>query len=1265
MNKPASWRLWILFCLLPAALLPACASSAAPVPRETPQPLPANPTAIPPEAAFSNWINFEHLTPGNISSQNEVSVIHQDNTGYLWFGTRDGLIRFDGYEFLIYRNDPLDRTSLSSNNIHALQEDLDGYLWIGTDKGLNRFDRVQGKFTRFQHDEQNDTSLANDSITSLALDDLGGLWVGTSGGGLDHLARGKEVFTHHRSDPADPTKIRSDSVEALLIAENGDMWVGGWNGLDRFDFQTGEFNHVPFSTTSGVLSSENTVTSLSQDLAGNLWIGTEGDGVYRLDIASGYVTHFRSIPGMATSLSSDTVLSTRVDVSGNIWVGTTEGLNLFLPAVNGFRRYQPDPQIPGSLNNPRIASIFQDRSGAYWLGTGGGRLERFFAAPQDFHQVYADPSSAAPLSADQVTSIHRDQSGNFWLGTRLGLNRGVFPDSGFLQYHADADTPGSLPGESIGAILMDGHSRLWVGTDRGLAQFNPATQTFYQPGLALTPLEDPAGQDILRMGRASITSLLEDREGWLWVGTRREGLFRFDPETEQVVPYNPSDKLHHLSGWAVLALAEDEQGNIWVGTQDSGMSRIDLQNGITEDFVSYAEDPNWLIEDTVTALSVAGVGEVWVGTNAGLFRFDPVNRRVFRTSIPAMVFAILPDDAGNLWVSTTRGIYRYDPESDLAHLFTADSGLRGNEFILGAAFKDEQGRLYFGGQDGLTYFQPEDIQDNPFTPPVVLTGLDIAGELSLSGEAASQVEEISLNWPNTSFEFEYAGLSYILPGLNSYAYKLEGFDRDWVQAGTVRNGRYTNLPGGNYILRIIAANNDGVWNTSGISIPVRVVPPLWETPLFRWGLVILLAAILAGGFRLRIRSVARRNEQLERQVAERTREIEQRRKVAEGLRDVINLINTNCPLEESLNLILEQVGQNFPTGKVYLVEHTTDNRLEFLDLPGRSGESTSMESSQKQRRQVFEDDAFPWLADLVHSNATKAISPIAETGSNSEPRLPGLPVGISSAVYVPVMPEGEVFGGFLLFLPAENPPGQEELELLSTFADQCALAISNERLRDRAEESAVLGERSRLARELHDAVTQTLFSASLIAEALPSTWQADREEGKVLLRELRQLNRAALAEMRSLLMELRPSAILESRLGDLLRQLAEAVIGRLQIDMNLDIQDTCRLPDDAHIALYRISQEAFANIARHSQARRIDLVLRCRKLRGRQYRVSLSIHDDGIGFNLRLKKAGHFGLLGLKERAASIGARLKVTSSSGEGTTIETIWQGEVEGKHD
>jgi len=1257
---------WLVPLLLLLAFTPGCGSVApvasSPSPQAIVPPKGANAEPIP--ANFGPRISFEHLSPGNISSQNEVGVIFQDEIGYLWFGTREGLIRYDGYEFIPFRNDPLDESSLSSNVIQDIHEDAHGILWIGTDSGLNRFDRSRGKFLRYLNDPAMDTTLANNSVTGLVEDKAGLLWIATRGGGLEEFDPETGIFSHHRSDPTDPSSLSSDIIEEVLISSDGTLWVGGWNGLDRMLPGNVSFEHIDFAEKTGDFTTENAVTSLNEDQSGHLWVGTSGVGVYRVDMKSGFSTHFANIPEYATSLSDNSVLFTFVDTTGNIWVGTRDGLNLFRSDSNDFYRYLFDPQASDSISGPKVTAINKDRSGAYWLGAGGGKVDRFFAASQEFRKLFADPAADAPLSADQVTSVYRDQAGNFWVGTQKGLNRQNSSGSGFIQYHADPGDPESLNGDYIGAILMDSRSQLWVGTDRGLARFNPATGKFIRLGSTLQTLGDPSVQDTRRLERANITSLIQDSQGWLWVGTRRDGLIRFDPETEKLVTYSPADKLHYLSGWHVLALAEDGEGNIWVGTQDNGLNRIDLENGITEDFVSYADDPNWLIEDTVTALAVDNPGAMWIGTNSGLYRFDPIRRQTFRTPITATIFGILTDRTGNLWASTNQGLYRYDPVRDAAHHFTSADGLRGDEFLLGALFKDKLGRLYFGGQEGLTYFNPENIVNNPYQPPIVLTGLTRQGETPITGEAAGQVQEISLRWPDTSFDFQFAALSYILPDQNRYAYKLDGFDQDWIQSGSIRNGRYTNLPGGDYTLQVIATNNDGVWGSSGISIPIKVIPPIWETNGFRWGLALFLAVFAAGGFRLRTRTIARRNEMLEQQVLERTREIEQRRRVAEGLRDVINLINVSRPLDESLEFILRQVRQFYPAGRVFLVEHTPEGSLIFLDLSDARGEGEGKINGYLQRRQNVRDEDYPWLTDLVHANILRVIEKIPSTNPKQVRDLYPFFAESSTGVYAPVSPEGEVFGGFLVLLPSGMQPGQEDFELLSTFADQAALAIGNERLRTRAEESAVLAERTRLARELHDAVTQTLFSASLIAEALPGAWQSDRVEGEVLLRELRQLNRAALAEMRSLLMELRPSAILESRLGDLIRQLGEALIGRTEITLNMEIEDPCRLPDEVHIALYRICQEALNNIVKHSEATEVDLRLQCRKGRGRQYHVSLIIQDNGIGFNPRMSRTGHFGLVDLRERAGAIGARLKLTSIPGGGTTIQVKWQGEAEGKH-
>lgn len=1220
-------------------------------------PISAHPTGPLPQV-FGADISFEHIALGSGLSQSWTYSILQDRSGFMWFGSEDGLYRYDGNDFVVYRNDPLNEKSLSSNTIWDLLEDREGVLWIATENGLNRFNAANGNFTRYQHEAGERYSLANNAVIKIMQDAQGNYWVGMRGGGMDRFDPVAERFIHYRHDPGSPFSLSSDTVREIFQDASGALWVGTDLGLDRLDRRTLTFTHFRNFESLPDSLGNNEVRSIIQDDEGYLWVGTAG-GVDRFDPRSGSFKHYRYSQEDANSLSDNSVWSVFRDSSANIWIATNNGLNLYRPITDDFYRYEFELGSPDSLNNPSVYTIFQDRSGAYWLGTLGGRVNRFDQTSQRFIHYTHNPEDPNSLSASEVLSVFRDSTGTLWVGTTQGLNRQ--DESGaFIQYTRDAQDPNSLSTNMVTEIFEDSSGNLWIGTSRGLDRYVKENGRFIHfPGPGVQSGEPDPGRST-RLSIVRVNAIYEDEDGRLWIGTEKDGLLRYDPQTDGLVSYAPNDDQHPLGSWTVLALDADGMGNIWAGTLNGGLSRIDLLTGAVQTFTHDPDKPGGLIDNTITAIMQDSSGRFWIGANSGLYQFDPVNGGAERTAITDVVYSILEDGKGDLWASTNSGIVRFEPVTETLSYFDRSDGLQGNEFIPGSFFVDREGNFYFGGLDGLTVFNPGNVQDNPYPPPVVLTGLTSSGEPIETDLPVDQVKAFTLNWPDNSFDFTFAALSYIQPEENRYAYMLEGLESNWNMVGTIRNGRYTNLEGGDYTLRIIAANNDGIWNYDGLRVQVHVVPPFWQTPAFRWGAIVLIFGSVMLGYRMRLQGIQERNRQLAQQVSERTREIEQRRQVAEGLRDVINLLNNNKPLEESLNFMVCQIKSLVQAQRVLLARPVEKGRITLTDLSGNNptdGKPCDVIDPNLSSREGSE---LPWLATMVKEGKFVELSnpaAIDKLESGAEARVL---VGMTSAAFIPILMAGETAGGFLISWSDPYRLGEEEKGLLSIYADQAALAIGNERLHARAAESAVLAERTRLARDLHDAVTQTLFSASLIADALPDAYQNDREEGQVLIRELRQLTRGALAEMRSLLMELRPSAVMEARLGDLLRQLAEALIGRTNIVVKLDVRGDCRMPDDVHMALYRIAQESITNIIKHSKASKVNIALVCEKMSGNVYNVSMEIRDNGRGFEQATVPGSRFGLLDLRERAQAIGAELTLESSPGKGTRIQTTWRGKV-----
>jgi ligand-binding sensor domain-containing protein/signal transduction histidine kinase len=1204
-------------------------------------------------------VRFEHISVEQGLSQSSVNCTLQDSKGFLWFGTDDGLNKHDGYSFTVYKHDPENPYSLSDNIVGAIYEDRSGGLWVGTAEGLNRYDRDAEQFIRYQHDPGDPHSLSNDMILSVLEDQWGMLWIGTGGGGLDRLDRETGSFVHHQHDPQDSHSLSDDVVRSLYEDRLGALWIGtGGGGLDRFDRENERFVHYQNDASDVHSLSHNVVLSIHEDHLGVLWIGTAG-GLNEFDRDAERFTRYQHDPADIHSLSGDVVLSVFEDRAGDLWIGTNgQGLDCFDRSTGRFVHYQNYLSDPNGLSSDLVLSIYEDRSGVVWVGTRGGGLNKLDRSRQRFVHYWRDPNDPNSLNDNDIWAIYQDRQGVLWIGTQNGgLNRYDRATGTFTSYQAELDDPRGLGDDVVCAVYEDRAGRLWIGTVGGLYTLSREKETFKR-----------------WMSRNVVDTIYEDTAGALWIGTY-QGLSRLDRDTETVIDYrHHADDPDGLISNVVRAVHEDRWGMLWVGT-DSGLSRFDPD---TERFIHFQrkpDDPNSLSDNLVMSIYQDPLGVLWVatyggglnklvlsdteGSDSGKVTFTHYREK---DGLPSdAVYGILEDDQGHLWLSTNKGLSKFDPRTETFKNYDVSDGLQSNEFNWGAYHRSSGGEMFFGGINGVNAFYPVDIKENAFIPPIVLTSLTQSGEDVDLDQAVENVGQVTFNWPDNFFEFEFAALSYVQPEKNQYAYMLEGLDKDWNYTGKRRFGRYTNLSGGTYTLRIRGSNNDGLWNEEGLSAKIVVVPPFWETWWLRGLVALLLVGSVIGGYRLQVKTVEKRNLDLEAQVEERTRaleqrtgEIQRRRKELEALYRADAELHRRLSLDEVLQALGDIAEGILQADKTSLV--VWDERRERLVVRMARGfrpetlAHMSFAPGEGTVGQVAATGEPVIVEDVLTDSRVLKRTTVAD------------PEGIRSYMQVPIKIGGEVYGVFSADYTQPRAFGEDEQRLFISLAQRAALAIGTAQLYEQAQELAVAGERNRLARELHDAVTQTLFSSSLIAEALPALWESDQDEGRELLQELRRLSRGALAEMRTLLLELRPATLVEASLEDLLRQLGEAITGRTSLPVTVTVEGRFLLPDDIHVALYRIAQEALNNIVKHAQAGQVEVSLRCTspQVAGDGVgRVELCIRDDGRGFDPSSAPSDRLGLGIMRERAQAIGAGLEIDSHPGSGTQVRLVWQGE------
>ncbi|MGI9233679.1 MAG: two-component regulator propeller domain-containing protein [Woeseiaceae bacterium] len=866
----------------------------------------------------SHPMRFGHLTLEDGLSQSNVLSILQDSEGMMWFGTENGLNSFDGYEFTHYKRERGVPDALSNDFIFDIAEGQDGNLWIATNGGgLAQFDRATGRVQSFRHDTANPKSIAGNIVRRLLIDDAGRIWVGTRGAGLDRFDPKTGEFEHFKLTADDS----SNTIFALLQDSAGSIWVGGDHGLTRFDTDGVVSETMASEAASETSIGSQSVRAVTEDSKGQIWVGTYGGGLSRLDPNTNSFKHFVHDETDVTTISSDRVSSIFEDSDGRLWVGTAQGLNLVDRSTGAMVRYQSDNTDASTLGDNDISSIYEDRSGLLWVGTRSHGVNTW--NPRTWYYGF---EAAKEISTDgetqpNVMAFIDDGAGTLWVGTfGDGLNAIDRSSGEITKYRSAPDSDGQIADDYVMSLMRDGQGSIWVGTmRRGITRLNPKT------GKTTQYRHEQGNPNSLSAN--GIMTMYEDRDGLVWVGTFGGGISRYNPESGEFKNFTPdSADPYALSGNRITSFAQDANGNMWVGTDGAGLNFMDRE---TERFHHFRHNPDntqSLASDTVYSVNIDADHNVWVGTQGGgldrvvgdagdpgAITFDNLSHKNGLTN--DVIYGIQFDDAGWVWMSTNYGISRFNPDTGEIKNMHRKDGLQSEEFNFGAHYRSESGELFFGGHNGFNAFHPDDIKASTIVPLIALTGFFNGGESTKSDLPVNETETVEISWKDDVVAFEFAAMDFIAPEQNRYMYKLEGFDNDWNDLGNRRRVTYTDLNDGNYLLRVKAANSEGIWNEAGFAMPVRVTAAPWDTWWAYLGYLAVFTQLVFGlyiGHRRKIRREEEYSHRLEWEVESRTERLLDKNKQLRELNQALQESSLSDPLTGLRNrrFVFEEVSRD-------------------------------------------------------------------------------------------------------------------------------------------------------------------------------------------------------------------------------------------------------------------------------------------------------------------------------------------------------------------
>jgi ligand-binding sensor domain-containing protein/two-component sensor histidine kinase len=791
-----------------------------------------------------------------------ANCVLQDANGFMWIGSQEGLLRYDGYKLKKYRNIPFDSTSLSANWVTSLAEDKSGNLWVGTMSGLNYFNQITEQFTQFNTLDKNDSTLSSNSISKIIVDADGSLWIGTGDGGLFYARRNNNtnlVFKNYNFNEALDLNNLDEKIWIwdICIDKTGFIWVGTDYGLIKLNQSTGKIIRYKYDPNDPTSLCHNTIRSLYADSLGNIWIGTgseftkRGGGLNIFNIQSEQFVMFKKNSGEFSDIFSDRVFPIMIDSKDILWMGSANLGLVSLPYFELLNSQTPNFSLAKRHNLYGIQSIYEDHLGNIWFAKLFGRkLYKYDRYKNPFVWYHRTDGNLNTMSSSGIETIFIDRSQNIWFGhSSTGLDMYNSKTNVYKNYLPRSNDPNYLNEGIVCGIQEDNDGYLWIATiNDGIYQMDPIKETFKK---ILLKNEESNGRQI-----NLIRLMLMSKAGNLYIGTIENGLFLFNPQNKSIksidINSEGAEKVN------VSSLFEDKEETLWLGTMDDGLYEIqfiDEKIKNVQHFIHKPSDHNSLsynqICDAIRPTKV-DTNSLWIATGNGLNRLD-LQTKTFthfyeKDGIPDnYVLKVLEDNQGNIWAACAYGIGRYDIKSGLWKSYGIGDGMPFETFggCRQNTAKGEDGQLFFSGGSGTIGFYPNQIKDNPIIPPVYFTDFKIFNESVKLDTSILFKKVITLSHNQNAFSFEFVALNYTNPEKNQYAYKMEGFHDDWIYSGTEHTASFTNLDPGDYVFRVKGSNNHGIWNEEGTSILIIITPPWWATWWFR---VIILLTIIGIGY---------------------------------------------------------------------------------------------------------------------------------------------------------------------------------------------------------------------------------------------------------------------------------------------------------------------------------------------------------------------------------------------------------------------------------